>query len=315
VRLGLTIPLLNHDVRKTCELAKEAEELGYTDAWAAETSGSDGFSVASAVGVSTTALRIGIAIVPVYTRPPALIAMSALAAQQACAGRFVLGLGASSEVIVSGWMNERYEKPVVRVRETVEAVRKALTGEKVRYEGETVRVSGFKLDEPPEIPIPIYLAALGPRMLALADEIGDGVALFLASEEGVRIAAKAAPNKEIVERIVCVPNEPAEEVRGTFRWLFAPYLAVPGYNRFVAAQGFEAEAEGVSTAWASGDRKAALDAVSDRLIDAMLISGPAERCKERLESFRDAGLTTPILFFLSSRGPEAIVEGLRAMAP
>ena len=97
--------------------------------------------------------------------------------------------------------------------------------------------------------------------------------------------------------------------------MFAPYLVVPGYNRFVAAQGFEAEAEGVRSAWASGDRRGALAAVSDRLVDAMLISGPVDRCKERLESFRDAGLSTPILFFLSSRGPEAIVEGLKAMAP
>jgi probable F420-dependent oxidoreductase len=315
VRLGFSIPLTNHDLRESCELARRAEALGSTAAWAAETSGPDGFSTASAVGVSTTTLRIGIAIAPVFTRPPALIAMSALAAQEACAGRFVLGLGASSEVIVSRWMGESYEKPVERVRETVEVVRRALSGEKVRYEGETLEVGGFKLDETPGIPVPIYLAALGPRMLELASEVGDGVALFLASEEGVRIAAKAAPGKEIVERIVCVPNEPEEEVRGAFRWMFAPYLAVPGYNRFVAAQGFEAEAEGVRTAWASGDRKGALAAVSDRLVDAMLVSGPAGRCKERLESFRDAGLSTPILFFLSSRGPRAIVEAMEAMAP
>jgi probable F420-dependent oxidoreductase len=315
VRLGFSLPLSHFDVRGTCKLARLAESLGYSDAWAAETSGPDGFSVASAVGVSTTTLRVGIAIASVFTRPPALIAMSTLAAQQACAGRFVLGLGASSEVIVSRWMGETYEKPVERVRETVEVVRRALSGEKVRYEGETLAVEGFKLDETPGIPVPLYLAALGPRMLELAAEVGDGVALFLASEEGVRIAAEATPGKEIVERIVCVPNEPEEEVRATFRWLFGPYLAVPGYNRFVAAQGFEAEAEGVRTAWASGDRKGALAAVSDRLVDAMLVSGPADRCKERLESFRDAGLSTPILFFLSSRGPEAIVEGLKAMAP
>ncbi len=315
MRLGFTIPLLHTDVRGTCKLARLAEALGYSDAWAAETSGPDAFSVASAVGVSTSTLRIGVGIVPVYTRPPALIAMSALGAQQASAGRFVLGLGASSEVIVSGWMGQSYEKPVARMRETVEAVRQALAGEKVRYEGETVSLRGFKLDEPPGIPVPIYVAALGPKMLALARDMADGVVLFLASEEGVRIAAKATPGKEIVERIVCVPNEPEEEVRAAFRWLFGPYLAVPGYNRFVAAQGFEAEAEGVRSAWASGDRKGALAAVSDRLIDAMLISGPADRCKERLESFRDAGLSTPVLLFLSSRGPEAIVEGLRGMAP
>jgi probable F420-dependent oxidoreductase len=315
VRLGFSIPLLHTDVRETCKLARLAEALGYSDAWAAETSGQDGFSVASAVGVSTSTLRIGIGIVPVYTRPPGLIAMSALAAQQACEGRFVLGLGVSSDVIVSGWMGQRYERPVARMRETVEAVRTALSGEKVRFEGETLVVRGFKLDSPPPMPVPIYLAALGPRMLALADEVADGVVLFLASEEGVRIAAKAAPGKEIVERIVCVPDESDEGAVAGFRRMFAPYLAVPGYNRFVAAQGFEAEAEAARTAWASRDRKGTLAAFSDRLLDALLISGPVERCKERIGAFRDAGLTTPVLYLLSSRGPEAIVAALKSLAP
>ena len=124
-RLGFTAPVFGFDVRASAQLARRAEEIGYTDCWSAETSGPDGFSVASAVGVMTESMRVGVAIAPVFTRPPALMAMSALAAYQASQGRFCLGLGASSPVIVEGWMGESLEKPVARMRETVAAVRAA----------------------------------------------------------------------------------------------------------------------------------------------------------------------------------------------
>ena len=314
-RLAVNVPLVGLDLRASCELARRAETLGYTDVWTPETSGCDAFSVASAVGVVTQTVRIGIAVVPVYTRPPALLAMSALAAQQASAGRFCLGLGASSPAIVERWMGARLERPVERIRETVEVVRAALAGEKVKIAGSTVAVDGFKLEQPAPAPVPIFIGALGPRMLQLAAEVADGVALYLASEEGVRLAAKAAPGKEIVERIICCPGEDPDEIRPVIRWLFAPYVAVPAYNHFLARQGFEAEAGAVARAWESGDRDAAREAVSDRLIDAMVVMGPAESCKERLESFREAGLNTPILMFFSPKGPEAFGRALEEMAP
>lgn len=303
------------DVRKTCELARRAEDLGYTDAWSAEASGTDAFSVAAAVGVSTEKLRVGSAIVPVYTRPPALLAMSTLGTYQACGGRFCLGLGASSPVIVERWMGQSYDRPVQRVRETVAALRQALTGDKTDVDGETVKIKGFRLEQSITGKLPLFLAALGPKMLALAEEIADGVALFLTTEEGVRLTKKAAPSCETVARLLCFIGEEPEEVHTFGRWLIAPYLMVPGYNRFVAQQGYEEEAKAVTVKWTAGDRQGALEAIPDELVDALIVSGSVGACKERIQSFRDAGLDTPILALLSQKGPQAIEAAIEEMAP
>ena len=314
-RLGFTPPLLGTSVRRSAELAREAEDLGYTDAWTAETSGTDAFSVAAAVSMTTTTMRIGCAVIPVYTRPPALIAMSAVAVQEASGGRFCLGVGASSPVIVGGWMGQQFERPLVRTRETVEAVKAALAGEKVKFHGETLSVASFRLDSPPAQPIPIFLAALGPKMLGLANEVADGVALYLATPEGVRMARDAAPGKELVERILICPDEPIDEARNFIRWLITPYLAVPAYNTFIAAQGYDDVAGEVMDSWMNGERDAAREAIPDELVDDLVLLGPAERCKERLEAFREAGLSTPILGFASTQGSEAVEKAFRAMAP
>jgi probable F420-dependent oxidoreductase len=279
-----------------------------------ESGGTDGFSAAAAVGIATESIRIGTAIVPVYTRPPALIAMSALTAQQASGGRFCLGLGASSPVIIERWMGLSYDRPVERIRETVAAVEKALAGEKVDVAGETITVRGFKLEHPAATRVPIFLAALGPRMLALADEIADGVALFLAAEEGVRIAAKEAPSCELVERLICFIDEDPDDARNMARWMLGPYLAVPGYNAFIARQGFEDVAERFARSWAEGDRKAAAAAITDDLVEALFVIGTAAECRERIQSFRDAGLDAPVLMPISQRGPDAVRAALEAMA-
>lgn len=314
-RLGFTIPVFPYDVRASCELARLAEDAGYTDAWGAEVGGTDGFAVAAAVGVSTRTIRIGTAIIPAATRPPALIAMGAVTAQQASGGRYCLGLGASSPAIVAGWMGMPYERPFARMKETVEAVRAALTGEKVDYEGETLRVRGFRLEAVPAAPIPLFLAALGPRMLSLAAESADGVALFLATEEGVRRAAKAAPGRELLARIMCFAGQPLSEVREFVRWLVNPYLAVPGYNRFIAEQGYDDVARAVATAWKNKDRKAGLAAIPDELIDALVIAGSPGECAERIASFRAAGVDTPVLQFLHPElSRDAIKNGLLALA-
>jgi probable F420-dependent oxidoreductase len=260
-------------------------------------------------------MRIGCAVIPAYTRPPALIAMGALAAQQASAGRFALGLGASSPTIVERWMGIPFERPLQQVAETLGAVKQALAGEKVDVAGEKVTVKGFRLETPPEKPVPIFLAALGPQMMKLAAEEADGIALFLAAEEGVRLAKKAAPGKEVVARLLCCPDEPVEDIRPVARWQLTPYIAVPAYNRFIAAQGFEKEADEVARLWAAGDRAAALEAVTDELIDALVLLGPAEACKERLDSFREAGLDTPILMLFSPQGAEGTLAAVESMAP
>lgn len=313
-RLGLTFPMMPLDVRASCDAARRAEDLGYTDGWTAEVSGPDGIATAAALGIATTSMRLGCAIVPAYTRPPALIAMGALAAHQASAGRFVLGIGASSPVIVESWMGLGFDKPYTRVTETFAAVKAALAGDKVRYDGETVTVRSFKLDAAiPEVPV--FVAALGPRMTRFAAEHADGIALYLATETGVRMARAASPGKEIVERLVCCPDVPVEDIRPMLRFQIAPYAVVPAYNRYLSAQGFEEEAVAAAAHWGAGDRASAVEAITDEMVDALTLIGPAEACKERIESFREAGLDTPILMLVSPQGPDGVLKLMERMAP
>lgn len=313
-RLGVTIPLPGFDVRGACDVARRAEKLGYTDAWSAEVSGPDAFSVAAAAGVSTSTIRIGCAIAPAFTRSPSLLAMSALAASQASAGRFCLGLGASTPTIVENWMGIPFDRPLARMRDTVAVVKSALAGDKVVYEGPTVSVSGFRLEGAPA-EVPLFLAALGPKMMELANSEADGIALYAVAEEGVRIARKAAPDLELLARLVCVPDQPEDEVREFGRFLLAPYVAAEGYNAWIARQGFEDEARAVKRAWDARDRKAAVAAMTNRLVEALIVMGPAEKCRERLDSLREAGLDTPVLLFIAQGGPSQALEMVESLAP
>src|SRR5207253_1014998 len=135
----------------------------------------DAFSPLTAVAMLSPRMRLGSAIVPVYTRPPALIAMSEATVQQISNGRFILGLGISSPAIVEQWMNIPLAKPLTKTREVVTTVRAALKREKVTFEGKTLKVNGFRLDVPVEKPPPIFLAVQGSKMLRLAGEIADGL--------------------------------------------------------------------------------------------------------------------------------------------
>jgi probable F420-dependent oxidoreductase len=302
------------DVRAAADVGAEAESLGYTDLWAAEVSGTDGLAVCSAIGVKTSSARIGVAITPVYSRPPALLAMGAAAAQQASGGRFTLGLGASTPTIVEGWMGQSFERPIGRMRETIEVLRRAWSGEKVDHDG-TFTARGFRMEAPLEKPVPIFLAALGPQMLQLARDEADGVVLFATSEQGVRLAREAVPDKELVARLIVVPGGDAAQVHPFAQWMLAPYIAAPGYNPWIARQGFEREAEAISNAWSSGDRATAREAVTERLIEALVLYGEPARIKDRLASFYDAGLSTPILMLISQEGPEALRSAIESLAP
>jgi probable F420-dependent oxidoreductase len=304
-RIGVTLPLPGQWLRESVDVARSMEDAGFTDIWTAEVAGTDAFAVCSAIGAATSKARIGVAIVPVFTRPPALIAMGAATAQQASGGRFNLGLGASTPTIVENWMGERFEHPVARMRETMDFVRRALAGEKLSYEGKTITTKGFRLDTAGG-EVPIFLAALGPRMMELARESADGVALFAVSTAGVKLARESVPDKELIARLVWAPGASREEARGLASWILPPYVSAPGYNPWVARQGFEAEAEAINKAWNSGDREGARTAVTERLADALVLSGGPEEVADRLEEFYEAGLSTPILMPTSS-DPDALM--------
>jgi alkanesulfonate monooxygenase SsuD/methylene tetrahydromethanopterin reductase-like flavin-dependent oxidoreductase (luciferase family) len=179
MRLGITPPVEMTGIAAAVELSAQAEALGYTDLFSSEIGSADAFSPLAALAVQTSRVRLGTALVPVFTRPPALLAMTAASLQSISRGRFVLGIGTSTRHIVERWMGLPFGGPVDRVREYVEALRGILAGDKVTLDGRAIRVDGFRRQAEPVARVPIHVGALGPRVCRLAGSVADGVQFAL----------------------------------------------------------------------------------------------------------------------------------------
>lgn len=324
-RLGMTIGVNDTPLGSAVSLCREAEDAGYTDVWSAEAGALDGLAPLAAVAASTSSVRLGTAILPVFTRPPALMAMSAATLQNLSGGRFVLGLGTSSSIIVERWMGGSFERPLTRLREYLLTVRSILAGEKVAFEGKTVRIDGYRLQLEPVAPVPLYMAALGPAACRLAGELADGVIFFMKSPGGITQAmgwvaegARAAGrDPSALDCVIRLPVALAEGERGDLsalaRRFIVSYAIVDVYNRSLADQGFGAAASAIAERWAAGDRKGAVDEVPDDMVDELMIVGDAEECRGRLQRFRAAGVTTPVVLpFSLPGGPDELTERARA---
>src|SRR6267378_1680509 len=184
-RWSLSVPMEGFSIAELGDIAREAERLGYTDAWSFEVDGVDGFTPLAAIGSATTSMRLGIAIANVYTRGPATLASTAAGLADVAPGRFVLGIGAGSQPIVESWNGGTFSRPATRVRETAQFLRAALAGERVVFKGETFSVDGFRLTKVPAQPVPIHIAALREGMLKVAGQVGDGVILNWLSPDDV----------------------------------------------------------------------------------------------------------------------------------
>ena len=271
--------------------------------------------------------------IPVYTRTPSVMAAGAGSVAQLAPGRVVLGIGASSETIVDAWGGVPFARPLQRIRETVGVLRPMLAGERVTFEGRTIRTRGFRLVSPPPQPVPIYLAALMPPMLELAGEIADGVILnFMPVEavprmlEHVRRGAERAGRDAVAARDRgALPDDRDRRrgggARGALRHMMGPYFATSVYNRFVAWCGFADEAAAILAGWQAKDRGRNLAAVTDEMIDRIAIIGPAAHCRARLRAFAEAGVTTPMVHpFLFDEAPiwaafEQLAPGLMPAPP
>ena len=328
-RLGLTLGLVGAPLQSALEMCRDAEELGYTDVWSAEVGGADAFAVLAALAPITERMRLGTAIVPASTRPAALIAMGGATVQNLSGGRFVLGLGTSSRIIVERWMAGSFDAPLSQLRETVEAVREIWTGKKVTLDGRAP-TRDFRLEIGVEAP-PVYLAALGPKACRLAGAIADGVIFFLKTPEGVEDALEHVragaeevgrdPSQlDVVARLPIAIDEEPDLYRFMSQRLITNYAMVDVYNRSLAAQGFAAEVGAIAQAWQAGDRAGAAANVTDEMIDALQIHGDADRVRGRLADFRSAGVKTPVLFPFSLSGdPQESAKKVRhvveVMAP
>ena len=325
-QVAISLPAGALSARECVDLARRAErEWGYRHCWLAETSGPDSFTLGAALFEATEAMKIGTAIVPVYNRTPAVLAMSAATLGELSGGRFVLGLGSSSHAIIEEWNGVAFERPLAHVRESVELVRQALREDKTDYAGEVFRSRGFRLGNSERAAVPIYVAALRERMLELAGEVGDGLIVTLfplsalpkmlaAHRRGAERSGRDASKDEVVCRFMVCVTDDLPAARDTVRAVFGGYVATPVYNRFFAWCGFEAQAKGVADAFAQRDRAGVYAAMDDGMVDQITILGSAESCREQVAAFVEAGVTTPVLSPLT-RDAAGIEAVWRAFAP
>ena len=303
-RLAVTLPA-GPALEQTIRRLKWAEDNGYPDAWFSDSGAPDTLTQVAAVAHHTRSIRIGVAVTPVYTRTPAVLAASANVIGQVLPGRFIMGLGSSSQTIMGRWNGIPLEKPLTRVKETAILVRSMLSGEKSDFGGETLSSHGYRqapLDNPP----PIYIGALRPKMIEMAAEYGDGVIFNLWPKsalpkmmEHIRIGAERAGKRwedvEIVNRAMVLATDDKAAGRNLFRAAFAPYYATPVYNKFLAWAGYRDAANTITEGWAQKDREKTSGALSDELIDEIAIIGTEDEIRERIQSDADGGVHTHII--------------------
>lgn len=237
---------------------------------------------------------------------------------QAAPGRFALGLGSSSNVIVERWNGLSFDEPYLRTRDTIRFLRDALSGEKVTRDYGTFAVSGFRLGIPVVGEVPILVAALREGMLNLAGREGDGAIINWLSAEDVATVAPIVTahgaDKEIVARIFVVPSTDADTVRAQGRFAIAAYLNVPVYAAFHEWLGRGEMLAPMWQRWRDGDRAGALEAIPDELVDALIVHGSPEQCRAHIQRYVDNGVTTPVLAVLPMAGVDP-VAAVRQLAP
>lgn len=303
--LALSLPLHGVPTPDGIDLARRAAEWGYRACWLSEVQGPDAFTQLGALAL-TTDLELGVAVVPVQTRSAFVLGMSAVTLSELTGGRFHLGVGASSEVIVTRWAGVPFASPLRHVRESVEALRPILRGERASYEGRFVAVDGYRPHATPPAPVPLWVGALNPRSLRQTGEIADGVCLnqfgpehlpgllepvragIAAADRGIEIGSDGFG---VMARLFCAVTDDLDAARRAVKATFAPYIATSVYNRYYRSLGYEEEADGVADAAATGDRDGMVTAVSDRLVDEVFVLGDADAVTERLRAYAEAGVT------------------------
>jgi len=312
-RWGITLPLTGVPVLQHRALVGELADLGYTDVWSAETTGTDAFTPLALAAQWSDSIRLGTAITPVYTRGPALLAMSAATAAEVSGGRFVLGIGSSSPAIVNRWNATEFSEPFKRTRDTLRFLKAALAGEKVDEQYDTFTVRGFRLERKPERKVPIMLAALRPNMLRLAAKEADGaITNWLGAGDVAKVRGELG-DAELAARIFVCPTEDADAARALGRMLISSYLTVPAYAAFHDWLGRGEALAPMHEAWAAGDRKTANKLVPDEVVDDLVVHGSVEQCREKVARYQANGVDTPIIALLPTGADQ--FDLVRALAP
>lgn len=312
------------------ECVQLAEDLGYESAWVAEGHGGDQFSTLTACAVATSKIKLGTSISSVYVRTAPTIAMAAATVDYFSGGRFILGLGTSHKVQVEPEHGLEFTRPVPRLRECVDIVRAILRGGEVSYHGEIYNIDRFDLwFEPVRREMPIYVAAVFPKMLEVCGEISDGAILVWCTLDhaataarhvalGAERAGRPPSDMEVASMLPCAVSDDPNEARDLMREPIAWYAGeFPRYRRLMAEAGYAEELEDVRQAWQNGRTQEAMDLVPAGLIDQIGLVGSQEECQDKLQAYRRAGITLPIISPRPSGtdSKESAMEIIRACAP
>jgi F420-dependent oxidoreductase-like protein len=324
--MGMHVPGMSW--REMREAAVLAEQLGYSCLSMGESWGEDALTSLAQLAAVTSRIRIGTSIVPVFARSPANLAMAALNLDRMSEGRFFLGLGTSGRLVVEDLHGERFSRPLTRMREYIDIVRKAARGERLDHDGEFFRTRRFQLRFTPyRAHLPIYVAALSPPSLRLTGELADGwLPIFLAParmaaavaelQAGAEASGRTLADVAISPQVSIYVTDDAAAARDRERPHIAFYIGGMGvfYHQYMHRIGFGAEADRVREAFQTRQRDRAAALVTDEMVDAMTIIGTPAQCRTQMQRFFDAGVQEIRLVF-NEPDRAAYLRALRAVAP
>lgn len=324
--MGLRSPGMSwNDVR---ELAVLADDLGYSSLAMGESWGEDAFTSLAQLAAVTSRIRIGTSIVPVFARSPANLAMTALNMDLMSEGRFFLGLGASGKLVVEDLHGEKFSKPLSRMREYIDIIRKALRGERLDHDGEFYRTRRFRIRfQPYRQDMPIYIASLSSASLRLTGELADGwLPIFLVPtrmdaamadlKAGAEAAGRSLGDIAISPQVSVYVTDDVPAARDRERPHIAFYIGGMGvfYHRYMHRIGFGEEADRIREAYLARDRDGAARLVTDEMVDAMSIIGSPQKCRVQMQAFFDAGVDEIRLVF-NELDKESVFQAVRDLAP
>jgi F420-dependent oxidoreductase-like protein len=307
-------------------LAQEAERLGYNSVWTAEAYGSDAFTPLAWIGAQTSRIKLGTGIAQISARTPAAVAMTAVTLDHLSGGRLILGIGVSGPQVVEGWYGQPFAKPLARTREYVEIVRKIIRREEpatskgdhytLPYDGPGATGLGKPLKSivhPLRKDLPIFIAAEGPRNIALTAEIADGwLPIFFSpyrTDVYMDSLKSFPPGFEIPCTVSVFINDDVEQALMPTKFALAFYIGgmgAPDVNfhlNVIARMGFEEETRQVQKLFLEGRRQEAVDAVPDELADEISLAGPPDRIRERLKAWIASPITEVVA---GTRDPAAL---------
>jgi F420-dependent oxidoreductase-like protein len=299
--------------------------LGYESVWIPETWGFDAVSVLAALAVHTSRIRLASGVVNVYSRSPTLIAQTAATLQDLSQNRFILGLGVSGPAVVERWHGTPFFRPLERTRAAVEIIRLALSGRRVEYHAAGFDLSGFSLAAPPAEPIPLFIAAIGPRNVHLVGEIADGwLPIFAARghisrtfEQFQRGAQSAGRDPSSLDVAAFIPFLFGPRGDDLLRRQLAYYVGGMGtfYASFLERLGFRDEVATIRTAWDAGDRRSAVHAVAREMLDACTLGSSEHAARERIKQLQAEGIRMPVLTFPHGATESEIRQSIEIVAP